>query len=69
MKTPLLRFALLSLLLAVAGSLSGCVQFVDGLNQVAYQLDQENQRRAEAAAYDYYYYGRPAHDASAPGIK
>jgi hypothetical protein len=55
--------------LAASALLSGCVQVVDTLNGVAYELDRENARRARQEYYHYYYCPRPAHDASAPGIK
>ena len=48
---------------------SGCAHVIDGLNQVAYELDQENQRNAEAAYYRAYYGPRLTGDTSAPGIK
>ena len=69
MKTPLLRSLQVAGTVAAAGLLSGCAHLVDGLNQVAYELDQENQRQAYAAYYATYYGPRPSSDTSAPGIK
>jgi len=69
MRKSLLRFIPIAVLGAMAALLSGCAHVVDGLNQVAYELDQENQRQAAAAYYRNYYGPRPSSDTSAPGIK
>jgi hypothetical protein len=69
MKKNLLRFLPVAGMMAATALLSGCASLVDGLNQVAYHLDQENQRNAEAAYYATYYGPRPSSDTSAPGIK
>ena len=69
MRKSFFRFIPVAGLAAAASLLSGCASLVDGLNQVAYALDQENQRQAAAAYYQTYYGPRPSSDTSAPGIK
>ena len=69
MRKSLLRFIAVAGTIVMAALLSGCASLVDGLNQVAYELDQENQRQAAAAFYRTYYGPRPSSDTSAPGIK
>jgi hypothetical protein len=65
MKKTFLRLTLAGACL-LAG---GCASFVDGLNEVAWQLEQERLRQ-EHEAWLYAMYGpRMPSDTSAPGIK
>jgi hypothetical protein len=69
MKTSLPRSAFPVLLLTAMALSSGCASLVDGLNEVAYQLEQERLRQEQQAYYDAYCLPRRSSDTSAMGIK